>query len=368
MQLPPFRLERYFAQYEFNAPYLLCCSDCESVSVADLLALEPGAAEALHGLWLGYGESQGDPSLRRQIAALYTGLGPDQVLVHSGAEEAIFNFMHAVLQPGDHAVVHQPGYQSLYEVAAAIGCAVTPWVGDPAAGWRLDLDELRRALRPNTKLVVLNCPHNPTGYLMEHGDFLELVALSQRHGFLLFSDEVYRGLELDPADRLPALCEMDERGVSLGVMSKSYGLPGLRIGWLATRNADLYAQLAAFKDYTTICNSAPSEFLAALALRHGPRLIERNMGLIRRNLALLDGFFARHTELFVWHAPPAGPIAFPQVVGRDADALCADLVQRSGVLLLPGSAYAPGWNHVRVGYGRANLPECLAALELALHG
>jgi aspartate/methionine/tyrosine aminotransferase len=363
VKIRPFTLERYFAQHEFSAPYLLCCSDCESFSVEDLLSLEPGAETQLRELWLGYTQSSGSPTLRREIAQLYERVGADHVLVHAGAEEAIFNFMHAVLDPGDHVIVHYPCYQSLFEVALSIGCRVTRWVARSEDEWALDLDELERHLRPETRAVVVNCPHNPTGYLMPQDKWQELVALSQAHGFILFSDEVYRFLEYDERDRLPALCDVDERGVSLGVMSKSFGLAGLRIGWIATRNQEICERMAAYKDYTTICSSAPSEFLAELALRHKDEVLARNLGLVRGNLAVLDRFFAEHSALFDWAPPRAGPIAFPSLrpeAGIDAERFCQELVARSGVLLLPGTMYSPEYGrHFRVGFGRRNLAQCI---------
>ena len=367
MRIADFKLERYFARYEFEVPHLLCCSDCESMSVSDLLAMEPGAEAAFQDLWLGYTESAGHPALREQIANLYQGIAPEQILVHAGAEEAIFGLMNIVLEPGDHAIVHTPCYQSLTEVARAIGCQVEGWEAREETGWALGLDALRRALRPTTKLVVVNCPHNPTGYLMPGDEFAELVALSQQHGFILFSDEVYRGLEYDARDRLPALCEVDPYGVSLGVMSKSYGLAGLRIGWIATRNAPLLARLAAFKDYTTICSSAPSEFLSTVALRHAESIVARNLSLIEENLAALDAFCGRHEDIFAWTRPRAGPIAFPSIREGSVEAFCSDLVSRAGVLLLPGTVYGPYPRNFRIGFGRRDVAAGLAALEAALH-
>lgn len=361
--LSPFKLERYFARYEFSTRYLLCSSDCESVAIQDLLALEAGAAQAFPEVWLGYTESQGAPGLRQEIARMYTSIRPEQVLVFSGAEEAIFLFMHAVLQPGDHLIVHWPCYQSLGEVAQGIGCEVTRWEARFEDGWALDLDELKRAMRPQTRAIVVNTPHNPTGYLMAQEDFRALNALAQERGVWLFSDEVYRESEYTPASRLPAACDLNEKAVSLGVLSKTYGLPGLRIGWIATRDAGIFQRLAALKDYTTICNSAPSEFLAGLALRHRERLAARNLEIIRRNLALLDDFFARRADGFAWVRPQAGSIAFPRLLNQDVGAFCHALVTQAGVLLLPGSLFDHPGNCFRISFGRRNMPEALARLE-----
>ena len=363
MKLEPFKLERYFARHEFSAPYLLCSSDCESMALDELLAMEPGADQQFKRLWLGYTESLGDPDLRQAIASLYGPVTADQVLVHAGAEEAIFNFINVTVQHGDHIVVHAPYYQSLGEVARGIGAEVAEWRGQPENGWRLDIDELKRTVNERTRVVIVNLPHNPTGFLPDSSFVNELSALSERHGFVIFADEVYRGLELDPSERLPALVDVNSRAVSLGVMSKTYGLAGLRIGWIATRNEALFRQMAAFKDYTTICNSAPSEFLATVALRHAEAIGRRNLKIIRDNLDRLDRFFEAHADLFAWRRPKAGSIAFPSLLKGSVDAFCEDLVNNAGVLLLPGSLYGPDYNAFRVGFGRQNLPAALEKFE-----
>ena len=367
MKLPPFRLERYFAKYEFTAPYMMCASDCESISTAELLAFEPDAEARLLGLGLGYTEANGGRELREAITGLYETVTVDEVLAHTGAGEAIFTYMNAALQPGDHAVVHAPGYQSLAEVARAAGAEVTAWRGDPANGWALDLDELEGSLTPSTRLVVINVPHNPTGFLPDRAFMERLANMAEEHDFRIFSDEVYRGLEHDPADRLPAMVDLTPRATSLGVLSKTYGLAGLRIGWLASKDTQLLAEAASLKDYTTICNSAPSEFLAAIALRNHEHLANRNRDIVLRNLDLLDAFFERHDDRFAWRRPKAGPIAYPGFLAGDVEAFCRDLVESKGVLLLPGTLYGNGDAAFRVGFGRANLPEVLPQLEAFLN-
>lgn len=363
MKLNPFKLERYFAKHEFSAPYLMCSSDCESMTLRDLLDLETGAAERFESIRLGYTESQGGFELRQAISAMYEEVTVDHLLVHAGAEEAIFNFMNVMLRPGDHVVVHSPYYQSLGEVARGIGAEVSEWRGEPECAWNLNLDALDACITPRTKVVVINFPHNPTGFLPSVDFACDLSALSERHGFVIFSDEVYRGLEVEPADRLPAFADINERAVSLGVMSKTYGLAGLRIGWIATRDQELLREMAAFKDYTTICNSAPSEFLAALALRKAEAIVKRNLEIIRGNLELLDAFFGSHADRFRWHRPKAGTVAFPALLQGVVDEFCSGVVEKAGVLLLPGTLYGRRLNFFRVGFGRKNLPEALGRIE-----
>ena len=363
MQISPFKIERYFARYEFNVDYVLCGSDCESMAIKDLLAFEPDAVDRFHQQWLGYTESQGSPSLRREICKIYRAIAPQQVLVHTGAEEAIFLFMHAMLSAEDHVIVHWPCYQSLVEVARSIGCEVTLWKAAEENGWALDPDELQQHIKPNTRVVVINIPHNPTGYLMPGDTFQEISHIAQANGIILFSDEVYRESEYRVEDRLPAACDFGEHTVSLGVMSKTYGLPGLRIGWIATLNKDVYKRMAVLKDYTTICNSAPSEFLAELALRHRKALVERTQKIIAENLNVLDSFFDRHAGRFTWQRPRAGTIGFPKLLGVDVDVFCDSLVKTAGVLLLPGTVYEDPGNHFRIGFGRQNLPDAIVRLE-----
>lgn len=365
MQIRDFALERFFAQHEFNAPHLLCTSDCESVSVADLLAHEEGAAERFMDLRLGYTEAQGGLELRQEITSLYSTAGPEKVLVSAGAEEAIFLCMNAMLSPGDEVIVPCPAYQSLYEVARAVGCRVVPWMMRDDDGWRPDIEALKESVTPKTKAIVLNTPHNPTGSLMTREEFTAVRDIAEDAGIHVFSDEVYRGLEYDPKDRLPPMADIYEKGISVGVMSKAFGLAGLRIGWTVTGDADLLGKMAALKDYTTICCSAPSEFLAALALRHRDAIVERNLGIIRSNLALLDRFFAEHADVLAWVRPRAGAIAFPRVLADEgAEAFCLDAITKAGVLLLPSTKYdGCDDRHFRLGFSRTDMPVSLARFE-----
>jgi aspartate/methionine/tyrosine aminotransferase len=367
MNLPPFKLERYFAKYEFNTEFLLCSSDCEAMSIADLLALEPDAAEKFQHTWLGYTESQGHPALRKEIAGIYESIHPEDILVHTGAEEAIFLFMLAVLKAGDHVIVHAPRYQSLGEIANAMGCDVSPWQAREENRWGLDADELKTLLRPATRAIVINTPHNPTGYLMARSDFEAVNKFARENHLLLFCDEVYRESEYDPARRLPAACDMGEHAVSLGVTSKTYGLAGLRIGWIATKNRQIHEKMASLKDYTTICNSAPGEFLAELALRNRQKLSSRNLGIIMNNLEVVDGLFTRHPSLFSWIRPSAGSMGFPKLLTGDIESFCDELVKKASVLLLPGTLYDDLGNHFRIGLGRKNLPQAVERLEKYLN-
>jgi len=366
MRIADFALERYFARWEFAVDHLLCASDVQGYPMAELLDLADENTRAMwDGLTLGYTESTGHPLLRAEIASLHEGLGPDDVLVFAGAEEAIFCLANVLLGPGDHAVVTWPGYQSLYEVARAAGADVTLHELREEAAWAIDIDALRRQVTSATRLIVVNAPHNPTGMLPDRSTFDAVVALADEVGAYLLVDEVYRFLEFDEAARLPAGADASPRGISLGVMSKSFAMAGLRIGWLATRDRDVLERCARFKDYTTICSSAPSEVLALIGLRARETVLRRSRRIVDDNLASLDTFFDAWSDRFAWVRPRAGSVGFPRltVPGVSIDEWAAGLVEAEGVLLLPGSQFGYGGNHFRLGFGRTDLPTALERLE-----
>jgi aspartate/methionine/tyrosine aminotransferase len=366
VRIAPFEIERFYERWEFRAELMLSSSDCESLSVIDVLALEDDAGQRLLDMRLGYTEVPGSPELRAAVASGFERIEPDDVLTLAAAEEGIFVAYHALLGPDDHVVVEAPCYGSAIELARSTGASVSLWERTHEDGWSYDIDALEGLLRANTKLIYVNSPHNPTGSQMPRATLERLVEIARERELVLFSDEVYRGLEHDLADRLPAACDLYERAISLNTVSKAYGLPGLRIGWLACRDATLIAKIRELKLYTTICSSAPSELLVAVALRHADQLIERCRGIVLANLPLVEEFLARRGELFEWVHPSAGPIGFPRVSdGRDVEAWCERTAEQTGVLLLPGTVYGRP-SHVRIGFGRKSLPQALERLDAHL--
>jgi aspartate/methionine/tyrosine aminotransferase len=376
MKIEPFHTERFFAIHEFTAPYLLCASDCESLTVEELLELAGAPWKSLGDLHLGYTETQGAPVLRERIAAIYTHAGADQVIYLSAPEEGIFVTMHALLEPGDEVIVLSPCYDSLANVAGYLGCHVVRWplvpategssLGageDSADGWRLDLDSLDRLVTASTKLVVANFPHNPTGFLPTQEECQALIEIVARSGVWLFFDEMYRGLEHDPAARLPSGCDLYERAITLGGLSKTYGLPGLRAGWLALRDTTMRDRILGWKDYTTICASAPSEVLTRIALDAADKLAKRSLQIVLDNLALAEPFWGRWRAVFRWNRPQAGSVALVGLRDRPARAFCDQLVAEQGVLLLPSTGLGFGDGHVRFGFGRLSFAAALQQLD-----
>ncbi|MGH2853110.1 MAG: aminotransferase class I/II-fold pyridoxal phosphate-dependent enzyme [Solirubrobacteraceae bacterium] len=363
MEIRPFALERFYERWEFKTELMLSNSDCESLSVADLLELEPDAEERLLKLRLGYTEVPGSHELRAAVASRYRRIEVDDVLALAAAEEGIFLAYHALLRPADHVVVEAPCYGAAVEVARSTGATVSLWQRRYADDWSYDLDELERLLRVETKLIYVNTPHNPTGTQMPRSVLEHIVGLACERGIVLLCDEVYQGLEHDPTDRLPAACDLYRHAITLNTVSKAYGLPGLRIGWMVSRDPVLIERIRELKLYTTICSSAPSDLLVALAVRHGNRLVERSRQLTLANLPIVDAFFKDWSELFEWVRPTAGPIGFPRVAGEfNVHAWCEETAAQANVLLLPGSVYEEP-RHVRIGFGRTNLPQVIDRLD-----
>jgi len=357
MRFEPFELERYFAKYEFSAKYLLSSSDCDGLLQSDVLDLADAQTRELwDNLTLGYTESGGHPLLKDEIAKMYHDITPEDVLTVV-PEEGIYLTLNCILTSGDHVICTFPGYQSLYGIAEGIGYEVTKWELDETKDWALDLEFFKSQIKSNTKLLVVNFPHNPTGYTPSVDEFREIMAIAREHNIYVLSDEMYRYMEFDAADRLPSACEVYENAVSLFGVSKALGLAGLRVGWVTTKNKELLARMVTYKDFTTICGSAPSEILALIGLRSRDLIIARNLDTIKTNLALLDAFF-EDSDRFSWVKPRAGSIAFPRInSGQSALTFCENLVAETGIMLLPSSVYGFGDSHFRLGFGRMNMPE-----------
>jgi aspartate/methionine/tyrosine aminotransferase len=366
--LPDFRLETYFSTWEFTARHHMTASDAETMAMRDLLALADDADRAAwEALTLGYTPTWGAPALRAAIAATYETTTPDDVLTFAGAEEGLYAAMLALLGRDDHAIVTVPNYQSMETLPLQFAGSVTGVPLRPENDFRLDLDDIGQALRPNTTLIAVNFPNNPTGSIADQATFRDLAALCAERGIHLFSDEVYRGLERDESLRLPQAADLFDRGVSLNVMSKAYGLPGLRIGWIACRDRALLDRMEKTKHYLSICNARPAEVLATIALKARATILARNRALCAANIEALNGFFPDFADLYDWQAPDGGCVGFPRYRGADGvEAHCRGLVEEAGVLLLPASLYVSDLlpapiDRFRVGFGRKNIEAGLAA-------
>ena len=367
--LPDFRLETHFAKWEFSARYHMTASDAESISLRDLLAMAtPEEREEFEGMWLGYTETFGAPDLRETIATTYTKQSASDILCFAGASEGIFAANTVILDKDSHAIVVTPNYQSHETLPAAI-CEATGVPLDPDDGWSLDIARVAAAIRPNTKLMTINFPHNPTGTILPLDRYEALIDLCRKHGIYILHDEIFNGLGPTGARHLPFIADVYERGLSLNVMSKSFGLPGLRVGWIACQDAEILSKMERMKHYLSICNSGPSERLTKIALNNRDALLARNCAIVDENLPKWEAFFARYPDLFDWRRPDGSCMAFPRYKGSEGvEEFCRSLVEDSGVLLLPSTIYSSELgptptDRFRLGFGRSGLDEGLAALE-----
>ena len=361
-----FNLGGFLAHHEAIIRYDLGASECQSLSLASLL---DGASPEHLALWssldFGYAHPQGARDLRAAIAGRYDTISPDQVLCCAGAQEALACVTQALLEPADHAIVVVPIYQPS-EWAVTSRCAVSGVPLEPDAQWGLDVDRVAHALRPNTRLVLINFPNSPTGAGIAPAALAALVALCRQHGLWLVNDEVYRAIGSDPEQQV---ADLYERGISIDALSKSFGMPGLRVGWIACRDATVLALAMNAKSGLSSCLARPSEALAQMALHCGPRIIARNRELARANWSRLLPVLARHGDILEAPAADGGVLAFPRYVGPGgADAFAATLVREAGVLVLPSSLWrsplaAVAADHIRIGLGTAACASAIAALD-----
>jgi aspartate/methionine/tyrosine aminotransferase len=364
-----FALEVYFSKWEFACKYNMTGSDGENIRMNELLAYaSPEDRVDFDTVKLGYTETFGAPSLRAEIAKTYDSIAPEHLLCFAGAEEGIYVVMKVLLEKDDHAIVITPNYQAAETVPLSI-CAVTGVPLDIDNNWDLDVNKIKDAIRPNTKLIAINFPNNPTGKIIPKKSLDEIVELCRKHDIWLFSDEVYRLIERDPTIRLPQVADIYEKGISLNVMSKAYGLPGLRIGWIACKNRDVIVRCERYKHFLSICNSAPSEVLARIALKSRDKILAKNRSVVRENISQLNAFFAEFPGLFDWKEPDGGCVGFIRYRGAEGvENFTTRLVEEAGVLFLPSSIYRSELNDVpqncmRVGFGRSLVPDGIVAMR-----
>jgi aspartate/methionine/tyrosine aminotransferase len=369
MKIESFATEHFFAKYEFTTPYQLCNSDCETVTVAELLAMANMPMEEFGRLSLGYTESSGHPLLRQEIAATFQGVTAEDVLILGTPIEGIYLAARAILDPGDEVIVLSPAYDALVNMFAQVAGAqnVRKWAFAPEEGcWSLDLEQLKTLITPKTKLLVVNFPHNPTGYLPTRAFLDELIGIVEEYGLTLFCDEMYYGLVHSGTAPIPSLAELTERVVVLSGLSKTYGLPGLRSGWLIIQDAALRENIVNWKFYTSICPPAPTEFLAQAAWQARDQLRDRSIAQIEANLGLAEAFFSRWPALFTWRRPLAGSVA---LVGMNVPSVTdfgAKMAEEAGVLIHPAVTLGGDDRHMRMGFGRAGFDEALEKFEAYL--
>lgn len=371
MKIAPFLTEHFYARYEFTTPYQLCNSDCETISIAELLELAEIPLEQLGHLSLGYTETLGHPLLREKIAETYSQANMDDVVMLATPIEGIYLVARAVLDPGDEVIVLAPAYDALINMFEhVLGPEnVRRWKFVPDESntrWELDFAQLNSLISPKTKMLVVNFPHNPTGYLATQDQLNELANIVEQHNLILFCDEMYFGLVHSGTPAISSAADLTGHAIVLSGLSKTYGLPGLRTGWLVIHDEALRQNIINWKFYTSICASAPSEFLALAAWKVRDQLRDRSIAQIEHNLKLADSFFARWPELFTWRKPMAGSTALVGMNVPSATDFANQLAEEAGVLIQPAVTLGSDDRHLRMGFGRAGFGEALEKFEAYL--
>jgi aspartate/methionine/tyrosine aminotransferase len=358
MKIDRFELERWMTRWELDVDYDICESGILPLSLDDLCALLDDATAAglradLASMPLGYSEARGTIALRSTLAATYRDVTPDDILVTTGAIEANFLVMNALLEPGDHVVAVSPAYQQLHSVPRAIGADFSSWpVVTGPTGFRYDLDHLEALLRPTTKLIVINTPHNPTGAILGEDELDRVLDLARERNAWVLSDEAYRWLEIPGGEALvePARNRY-ERAISVGTMSKPFGMPGLRIGWLAA-TSEVANQAWGMRDYLTLSPAKMSDAIANVAIEHRERIFARNREIVASNLATARSWFDANADLVSWTEPRAALLAMMSyTMPIDSVTLADRLAAEARVMLAPGSAFGMD-SHLRIGIGQ----------------
>lgn len=363
MKLNEFQLERLFAHFGPKAKHMLSATACESCSMKEILKMaDPECKKLWDNLDMGYTDYRGHVKLREAITSEhYKTLSADDVL-ECVPEEGIFIFMNTMLDAGDEVIALQPSLPSLHEIPRALGCSVIPWLLEAKDwGWKLDLDFLLRNISPKTKMIILNIPNNPTGFMPTLTDIYRIAEIADRFGAFVFSEETYRGMEHDPGAELPSVADIYSRAVSLGGVNK-LGLAGSRVGWLASQNRSVIGKCLAYKDYTTLCPSSSSEILALIALRNNRTLVARSHKIILENLDLARGFFESKPEWFQWIEPNGGSTAFPKLMSPFKVGELSDrAMQDAQIMLVPDRPFGINQNRFRLGFGKRDFGQALAS-------
>jgi aspartate/methionine/tyrosine aminotransferase len=357
MKIEPFGLERWMTTYETRVTHDIAESGILPLTMDDLLSFAPADARArtldeLRRLPLGYSEARGTLELRRLLAETYVGCDPENILVTTGAIEANFLLFNVLLSAGDHVIAPYPAYQQLYSVPRALGCDVSLWMVGPDNGFRYHLDELERLVTARTRLIVVNTPHNPSGAMLSADELKRVYALATSVGARVLCDEAYRWLTIPGGESLaPPIFDLGPNGISVGTVSKPFGLPGLRIGWIAA-SREIAAACWGMRDYVSLSPGRLNDALACLAIRHRDRIIERNDGIISENLASVKAWIARHEGLLSWRPPRGGLLALLRYAHPIPSLdLANKLAEEYGVMLAPGSVFGYE-NHLRIGIGQ----------------
>ncbi len=352
MKIKASKLREWNTQFEFSVKTNISGCSVYPLTTKELFSIVgEKAREAYEDLSLAYTKAWGENLLRQEIAKTYQKVNSDNVLVTTGAIEAIFLIMNAIVEPGDEIICFFPSYQALFQVAETCGAKIRWWPLNQENNFVPDMKHLEKSITSKTKAIVINQPQVPTGFVFDQKDCERLIAICRKFNLYLVSDEVARWLYLrQEGETLPA-ADLYEKAISIGDFSKPFGAGGLRIGWLASHDKGVLEKCIPLRGYTTMSNSAPSECLATLILKNREKILEPRLETARRNYQILGDFVAENSESLSLIKPKGGVTAFVKLENEiDSGAFCRGLIQQENILLVPGDVYAVK-DRVRVGFG-----------------
>lgn len=368
MKIVPSLLETWLLKYQ-DAPYNLGESGVTNQSVGELMSLTGCSPEELYQLSLANNDTYGSLELRKAIASFYDGVSPDSILVTNGTTEAILIYFHVRYQPGANVVVPVPAFHILHEVPSFLGYEVRYLQLRPENNFRLNPEELSKLVDDNTKVIVLNSPHNPTGVVYSEEEIQAVFELAQNYNAEILSDEHYRFLpHTSDIDILPSLYGRTPNVVALGSPGKCFGCIGLRIGWLIG-SLEVIKACHNFKDYTTHTVCPINDFLAKYALLNCQQIVPKYRAWISQNLLQFQDLVDKHSDRVGWVKPDAGTVAFPFFKNEliKSDQFAQKLVEETGVLVLPGEAFdLPGFFRISLGVNPEQFNTALNAISQVL--
>ncbi len=351
MKFKPFELERWFVKYEHDCEIMMGESGVKPLTLKELLDLTGNSIDKVLDTKLGYGWSNGLPKLRELIAEEYEELDTNHIVVTNGAIEANFIISYTLLEPNSEIITSFPTYAQLWQVGENLGARVKKWRLLMDNKYKPNIDQLADMISENTDLIIINYPHNPTGACIERTDLEEICALAEQYNIPVLSDEIYRGLEYKTTDRAPPAADLYENAISVAGLSKVYGLPGLRIGWLACQNKELLKRIWSFRDFTSICNGVLNEKVAEIALKSREILRERGRKIAVKNFEILKQWVDDHSDVISWVPPKAAVLTMLMYhFEMDSETFCKGLAEEQSVFTAPGSCFETE-KQFRVGFG-----------------
>jgi len=349
----PFELEQWMNKHELNVKYDIAESGIAPLSIKELLDYENNATaiNTITNLPIGYNDSRGAISLREEIAKTYSACGSENILITIGAIEANYLIFQVLLNRGDHVIAQYPSYQQLYTVPETMGCDVSYWRCSDDNGFKFDLDQLKTLIRPDTKLIIINTPHNPTGAILTKQEMIEVYKMAEAVGSFVLSDEAYRWLHVPgSAYEFEPGFNLGPAAISTGTMSKPFGLAGLRIGWIAAQ-PDLIEKCRSMRHYVSLCPGRIDDTLAVIAFRNKDKIFKRNEQIITENLSALKEWVDR-SEILSYHLPAAGLLCMLRYnLDLPSIQLSDRLAEQYSVLLAPGSVVGLE-GYFRLGFGQ----------------